>query len=61
MVNYYEDFLFEGVVGAAVSSANKKLVDITFTAQQRLCHNVGETAKLTQTKKGSPRMLEKKY
>ena len=44
-MNYYENFLDKGVNGAAVSSANKKLLDITFTIQQRVRHNVGETVK----------------
>ena len=45
MVNYYEDFRVRGVSGPAVFSVDKVLVDITFTAQQRVCHNVGETVK----------------
>jgi hypothetical protein len=44
-VNNYEDFLVKGVSGAAVSRADKKLLDITFTVEQRVCHNVGETVK----------------
>lgn len=45
MAKHDEDFLVKGVNGAAVSSANKKLVGITLTVQQRVCHNVGETVK----------------